>query len=131
MKCLDTSILIDAMKDRPGARRAVEAAAEGGVATTEINVFEVYVGAYREGRSIPREIQAIERGLGGIDVLPLTRSATLRAASLTSLLRSRGQEVGTLDVLVAGIAMAHDIDTIVTSDDRHFGRIPGIRVETY
>jgi len=131
VKCLDTSILIDAMKDRPGARRAVEAAAEGGVATTEINVFEVYVGAYREGRPIPREIQAIERGLGGIDVLPLTRSATLRAASLTSLLRSRGQKVGTLDVLVAGIAMAHDIDTILTSDDRHFGRIPGIRVETY
>lgn len=129
--CLDTSVLIDAMRDRSEARRAVEAAAEAGIATTEVNVYELYVGAHRTGRPAEPEIQRIGRGLDEIEVLPLVRLASFRAAALTSLLRSRGGDVGVLDVLIAAIALAHGVTRILTRDVADFHRIPGLRVDTY
>lgn len=129
--CLDTSVLIDAMRNDASARAALEAAAENGIVTTEVNVYELYVGAHREGRPMEQDLRGIERGLSEIEILPLVRPATLRAAAMTSLLRSQGREVGTLDVLIAAIALAHDVRKVLTRDVRDFGRIPGIQVETY
>ncbi len=129
--CLDTSVLIDAMRGQPEARRAVEAASEAGIATTEVNVYELYVGAHRAGLPSEPEIQRIRRGLDEIEVLPLGRPASFRAAALTSLLRSRGAEVGVLDVLIAAIGLAHGVTRILTRDVADFRRIPGIRVDAY
>ena len=129
--CLDTSVLIDAMRNEPRARAAVEAATEGGIVTTEVNVYELYVGAHREGRPVEQEIRGIERGLGEVEVLPLVRPASIRAAALTSLLRSTGRETGTLDILIAATALAHGVTKMLTRNPRDFARIPGIRVETY
>lgn len=129
--CLDTSVLIDAMRNDARARAALESAAEGGIATTEANVYELYVGAHREGRPVEQAVRGIERALSEIEVLPLIRPAAIRAAALTSLLRSQGREVGTLDVLIAAIALAHGVSKVLTRDAHGFGRIPGIRVETY
>lgn len=129
--CLDTSVLIDAMRNDANARAALESAAEGGLVTTEVNVYELYVGAHREGEPMERELRGIERGLSEIEILPLVRAATFRAAALTSFLRSQGRELGALDVLIASIALAHGVTKVLTRDVRDFGRIPGIRVETY
>ncbi len=129
--CLDTAALIDAMRNEPRARAAVEAAADGGIVTTEVNVYELYAGAHREGRPVEPEIRAIERAIGEVEVLPFIRGASVRAAALTSLLRSRGRAVGTLDLLIAAIALTHGVTRVLTRDERDFSRIPGIRVETY
>lgn len=129
--CLDTSVLIDAMRNRPEARQAVEAASESGIATTEVNVYELYVGAHRDGRPVEPEIRGMVQSLAEIEVLPLVRPASVRAAALTSLLRSRGHAVGTLDVLVAAIALVHGITRILTRDVADFRRIPGLRVDSY
>ncbi len=131
MKCLDTSLLIDITRDNPGAQRAAREALLDGAVTTEINVFELYVGAYRGGQPVPRKMEAAATVLRGLDILPLTHRATLKAAETASWLRSRGQEMGALDVLIAAIALTNGVDTVVTIDAEDFGRIPGIRVETY
>ena len=131
MKCLDTSVLIDLTRDVPGPVRAIEAAIAEGAVTTELNAFELYAGVHERGRPVPRALDAVERILRRMDVLPLNRRASLRGAEIASLLRSRGQDVGGLDVLIAAIALSHGIDTIVTEDASDFRRIPGLRVETY
>ena len=131
MKCLDTSLLIDLTRNRENAVRAVTAAEGVGAVTTEINAFELYAGAHEGGRPVPRDMEAVDRILRRIDVLPLTRRATLRGSEIASQLRFRGQDIGALDVLTAAIALAHGVDTIVTDDVDHFRRIPGLRVEPY
>ncbi len=131
MKCLDTSVLIDLMRRRPGAVDAVERALEDGAVTTELNAFELYAGAHDDGRPVDEAMVAIARVLRRMDVLPLSRQASLRAAAILSLLRSRGQDIGTLDTLIAAIALVHGIDTIVTDNADHFRRVPGLKVETY
>ena len=129
--CLDTSVLIDAMRNDASARAALEAAAEGGLVTTEVNVYELYVGAHRDGHPMEREVRGVERGLSEIEILPLGRPAMIRAAALTSLLRSQGHDLGALDILIASIALAYGVTKVLTRDVHDFGRIPGIRVETY
>ncbi len=131
VKCLDTAVLIDLTRDLPSAVQAVGEALAAGAVTTEVNAFELYSGAHERGRQVPRDLAAVERILRRVDVLPLNRRASIRGAEIASLLRSRGQDVGGLDVLIAAIAMSHGINTIVTEDADDFRRIPGLHVETY
>lgn len=131
MKCLDTSLLIDITRGHRGAQRAAETALLEGAVTTELNAFELFAGAHHQGRPIPREMRAAATALRGLDLLPLTRAAALKGAAIVSLLRSQGQDIGALDVLIAAIALTHGVDTIVTKDAAHFRRVPGLRVETY
>jgi tRNA(fMet)-specific endonuclease VapC len=131
MKCLDTSVLIDITRDSQEAQRAAESALAEGAVTTELNAFELFSGAHHRGVPVRREMEAAGIALRGLDILPLTRAAALKGAAIVSLLRSRGQDMGALDILVAAITLAHGIDTIVTRDAAHFRRVPGLRVETY
>src|SRR2546430_157608 len=99
--------------------------------TTELNAFELFAGAHHRGLPVRREMEAAGIALRGLEILPLTRVASLKGAAIVSSLRSRGQDIGALDVLVAAIALTHGVDTIVTRDAAHFRRVPGFRVETY
>lgn len=131
MKCLDTSLLIDITRGQREAQQAAEAALAEGAVTTELNAFELFTGAHHRGRPIPREMEAAGTALRGLDILALTRAAALKGAAIVSILRSQGQDIGALDVLIAAIALTHGVDTIVTKDATHFRRVPGLRVETY
>lgn len=55
-------------------------------------------------------------------VLPLTLSATRLAAEIYADLRKKGQPIGHTDSLIAGIALAHDLQ-LVTNNTEHFRRI--------
>lgn len=131
MKCLDTSVLIDITRGSSEAQEATEAAIAEGAVTTELNAFELFAGAHHRGLPVRREMEAAGIALRGLEILPLTRVASLKGAAIVSSLRSRGQDIGALDVLVAAIALTHGVDTIVTRDAAHFRRVPGFRVETY
>lgn len=63
-------------------------------------------------------------------VVPLERSAAQRAIALQRTLRSRGEEIGTMDVLIAATAAERD-ETVLTRNIDEFERIDPITVETY
>ncbi|MCS6806174.1 MAG: type II toxin-antitoxin system VapC family toxin [Acidobacteriota bacterium] len=61
------------------------------------------------------------------ELLPLTHAAVVRAADIWADLKHRGQLIGEVDVLIAGIAMSEGV-AIVSRNIRHFGRIAGLTV---
>jgi len=132
MKLLDTTILVDFLRRQDAARKAVETMEEAGeqTGTTEVNAFELLLGAYVRGRVNTRRLAAVEKLLGHVEVVPLDRAGAARAAQVLSALRASGRDSGVLDALVAGIALASGYDTVVTRDEG-FRRIPGLKVETY
>lgn len=132
MKILDTTLLVDFMRRRLEARHVVEKLENAGErpATTEVNAFELAAGTYVDGRVDKVKFAQVQQTLGRLDVLVLDRAGAFKAAELLSKLRSAGRTVGTLDLLVAGIALASGYDTIVTRDE-DFRAIPGLRLETY
>ena len=60
-------------------------------------------------------------------VLPLTISATRIASELYADLRKKGKTIGHTDSLIAGIALANNLQ-IVTNNTDHFKRIKGLEV---
>jgi len=132
MKLLDTTLLVDFLRRREGARRVVLAMEERGepAGTTEGNAFELLLGAYPRGRLDPKRLAPVEKLLNRLEVLPLTRPASMQAAEILSKLRAEGRDIGLLDALIAGVAIASGCDTIVTHDEG-FRRVPGMKVETY
>jgi len=132
MRILDTTFLVDFLRRAPEVKRLAQDLEDRGErpATTEVNAFELLVGAYEEGRINQERFAQVQQMLQGLDVLALDRAGAIRAAELLSGLSARGRTPGVLDILVAGIALASGYDTIVTNDEG-FRRIQGIKVQTH
>jgi predicted nucleic acid-binding protein len=132
LKCLDTSFLVDLLRNDEGAiRKAKELDEKGPSATTEINVFELTYGIHRSKHTNRRlRVEQVSRLFSRLITLPLNHDAALRAGEALGKLTKEGKEASTLDGLVASIAIAHGCDAIVTRNVKHFVML-GIRVETY
>lgn len=52
------------------------------------------------------------------------------AAEVYADLRKKGREIGHTDTLIAGIAMANDLQLITNNTD-HFKRIKGLEIENW
>jgi len=132
MRLLDTTVLVDFLRRKENARRFVQGLEEGGErgATTEVNAFELLAGAHNRGRPVTARLAAVEKLLSRVDVLPLDRPGATRAAEALSRLRADGTDIGILDALIAGIALAAGYDTIVTRD-QGFRGIAGLRTQSY
>jgi len=132
MRILDTTFLVDFLRRAPEVKRLAQDLEDRGErpATTEVNAFELLVGAYEEGRINRERFAQVQQLLQGLDVLALDRAGAIRAAELLSGLSARGRTPGVLDILVAGIALASGYDTIVTNDEG-FRRIPSIKVQAH
>jgi tRNA(fMet)-specific endonuclease VapC len=129
MYLLDTNTCVYVIRQRPEAayRRLTEAAGEG-VALSVITAFELEIGALRaHGR---RYSEAVRRFLGEFSVLPLDDSARDAYGRLRTGLERRGEVIGAHDMLIAAHAMALDA-TLVTNNEKEFGRIKGLKSENW
>jgi predicted nucleic acid-binding protein len=135
MKCLDSTFLIDLMKNDEGAvNKAREMEGKILMATTEINVFEIASGIElgKVGDAKKRQKMGQAGALfNRLNVLPLDREGALRGARIVGELKRKGSPVDVLDALVAGISLTHGCDVVVTRNKRHFEHVKGLKVETY
>lgn len=63
-------------------------------------------------------------------VVPLTERACDHAAAIYAAVRKAGQPVDDIDILIAGIAVAHDL-VIVMHNQQHFLHMPNVTIEDW
>ena len=63
-------------------------------------------------------------------IVPLDKTALDIASEIHADLRRRGQLIEDADLLMAGIALAHDL-TLLTANVRHFVRVESLRIENW
>lgn len=123
---LDTDILIDFLRGRD---RAVSAVAElerrGVLATTVVNAFELYWGAYKLGGG--EKALDVRRLLDRLELLPLGCREAEKAGEEIAYLEGLGLAVEIRDLLIGVIARENGY-AVVTADEDHFRRIRGLRV---
>ena len=125
--CLDTDFLINFLKGRETEVNFVEENKfVSNIATTYINIFELYFGAYLKGKE--GEIQAIKELSESVFILNLSSEASEVAGKDLAYLRSKGKEVEFRDVLIGAITKVEN-SSIKTYNEKHFSRIPGITIE--
>jgi tRNA(fMet)-specific endonuclease VapC len=127
---LDTDILSLLRRGHPqvSQRAAIYIVEHGRLTFTSLSWYEVIRG-YRAIGAF-RQLQVFEQFCQYCQILPLDNKALDTAATLYANLHQRGELIGEVDILIAGIAMANGRG-VVTRNTDHFRRIDGLYVEDW
>lgn len=122
MILLDTSVLIDHLRGRPEAGRALRGAVEGGqmLASSVLTKVEITAGM----RSAERG--AVETLFRAVDWLPVTDPIANDAGNLARRYRRSHASIDVVDYVIAATARSFDA-TVWTLNAKHFPMIEGIR----
>lgn len=133
MILLDTTFLIDLLKEREHAvEKANELPYRDSLATTYVNVYELLLGVYSLGGiDYDKKLREAELLLDKLHVLKLDMQSAVLSAKTGGNLSLKGSIIGDTDNMIAGIALANNINTVVTRDKEHFSRIKGLKIESY
>ena len=120
---VDTDVVIDFFNGVfPGAEIMSKLISGQEVALTSISVFELYAGI--EGK---RRLSQIETLIQGVTILPLDVIEAVIAGRIYTQLKSKGQLVGTHDILIAATCVANTVP-LYTKNAAHFLRMEDIQV---
>jgi tRNA(fMet)-specific endonuclease VapC len=126
---LDTNIVSDLMKTPNGksATRIAEVGEEN-VCTSIIVACELRYGvAKKRSVELQRRLQSV---LAALDVMNLEPPVDIAYARQRARLEAAGTPIGANDLLIAAHALALDM-TLVTDNEREFGRVSGLMVENW
>jgi tRNA(fMet)-specific endonuclease VapC len=126
---LDTNVVSDLVRHPQGVvTQHIRDVGEEHVCTSIIVSAELRFGARRRGSAkLSAQLEAV---LGALEVLPFEAPANLTYGDLRSRLEERGAPIGGNDLLIGAHALALDC-TLVTDNEREFGRIPELRCENW
>lgn len=131
MYCLDTDVLSALMRRDPPLSLVRRVAALGTTeqCTTSINLGELLYGAAKRGSD--RLLRRVEELILSAGLVVAFDEPSARVyGSLRAALERGGRPLAEPDLRIASIALARDL-TLVTGNTRHFGRVPGLRVENW
>jgi len=112
---LDSTVIIDALRDRLERRRLLRALVEEGheLACCAINVAEVYAGMR------PHEKAATAELIDGLEYIDISREAARDAGELRLEWRRKGKTLSLPDALLGAVALRSGL-TLATDNVRHF-----------
>lgn len=122
---LDSSFLIDLIAEDPAAVAKLDEIADRVPSVPTLTYTEVAVG-FDEHTAEARRFDTV---MDQISVVPYDAEAARRAVDIQRQLRARGEPIGAIDLMIAGIALARD-EPIVTRNTSEFARTPA-RVSPY
>lgn len=126
---LDTNTCIDLFRGvRPVIER-LKSLAPNDCGISAVTSFELFASGSK-AQNPRREIEKIEKLLRVIEELPFEAAAARRAGALRAELEEAGTPIGPYDLLIAGHCLAVDL-TLVTGNSREFGRVAGLRLESW
>ncbi len=127
---LDTSICIELL--RPGLRKRPPRLRRFEIdeaAISSITLAELRYGAAKSARPGHHELLTVQF-CAPIAVLPFDDIAAEIYGGVRARLERAGSPIGPLDTLIASHALALDL-TLVTTNEREFRRVEGLRVENW
>jgi tRNA(fMet)-specific endonuclease VapC len=98
-------------------------------ATTSINAFEVFYGAFKSQLK-SQNLKEADRLLDKLEILPMVLSSARKAAEISEELAEKGEPIDFRDAMVAGVAVVNDL-TLVSRNKAHFGRVKELKFQTW
>ena len=124
---LDTDVCIELIRHNEKVLNKIEQVGADNCFVTEITIAELFYGAAKSGRQ--EQFKDIEYILQSFDVVPLRSSLRLYGTTKAELEKS-GVRIGEFDLLIGTCAIHHRL-VMVTSNIKHFDRIPNIIIEDW
>ena len=129
MYLLDTNICIYVINHKP--QQVFEHFRQyqlGQLAVSSITASELAFGVEKSGSE--RNKQALKKFLSPLEILPYDEQVIWHYAQLRHDLQSKGQTIGSLDMLIAAHALALDV-VLVTNNTKEFERIERLKLESW
>ena len=127
---LDTNTCIRYLNGRaPNVLRRLQALPPNEVRVCAVVKAEMYFGAMKSANPISTLAQQ-RAFLDAFVSLPFDDAAAEAYGRLRAELARRGTPIGPNDLMIAAIALAHDL-TLVTHNTSEFGRVPDLRLEDW
>lgn len=128
MKLLDTDTCLAILRGSQAVMQR-RAATPDDVVTTWITAAELFYGAAKS--KAPAHNRAIVTSfLATLPVLGLDDTAVQIFGDAKALLERQGQRLDDADLFIGAIAVARNA-TVVTGNQRHYARIPGVTLENW
>ncbi|MBI3977268.1 MAG: PIN domain-containing protein [Chloroflexi bacterium] len=126
----DTDVLSSVLRPRPDLAtvRRLAAVPAGDQFTSAVTLGEMLFGAHRRGRD--DLLRRIEELVDVLPVLPFDEQAARVYGRLKAEIERAGTPLAEPDLRIAAIALSTGL-TLVTGNDRHFARVPGLAVENW
>jgi predicted nucleic acid-binding protein len=125
---IDTNVLIDLLRDKEYAVSKIrELEKKEGLATTDINAFELYFGAYNS-RDKTRNISSTKGLLKTLTLLHTREESMETAGRIFAEGKARGKMIEIRDLLIAAIALQNGY-RLLTNNREHFEWIEGLALE--
>lgn len=77
-----------------------------------------------------RQLKVFEQFVDEIRIIPLTEKFSKISAELFAFFRKDGKTLDDIDLLIAGVAIENDL-VLVTNNEKHFDRIPNLKIENW
>jgi len=123
---VDTDLVIDGLTGASDALAHLTARVSEPLAISVISLGELFEGV--DDADPAAGLEAIRLFISGYRRLGLTEDVMLIFARLRRQLRRQGNVIPDLDLLIAATALHYDL-VLLTRNQRHFGRVPGLRLE--
>jgi len=130
MKCLDSSFIIDFLRNKSIAVKKAESIQNEKLVTTRINFFEVMQGELRRHPVYDEHVSKAREFFERVEVLELNELNSFKASQISAKLIANGTSINTQDCLIAGIILMQGCKSIITND-ADFKKIKELDVETY
>ena len=126
---LDTQACVSILRGHPAALARMASHRPSDLGVSMVTGFELYSGV--EACRFPAKERArVELFLAPLILVPFDQEAARTAANVRQKLEKQGRRIGPYDLLIAGQAITLDV-ILVTHNLREFGRVPGLRLETW
>ncbi len=133
----DTTFLIDCLRKKTEVKTLLDSYPDEVLYTTEINVFELYLGLYsskilkNNNKLFKQRKKRLEELLTKFQILSFARKEAIEAAKILGKLTREGQIIDFRDGMIGGIARINGISAVVTKNVDHFKRIENLIVINY
>lgn len=126
MYVLDTNTLIYYFKGQGRVAQNLASVSNREISIPTIVLFELQVGIAKS-TSPAKRTQQLQQLLNRVNLVPFDRDAALAAATIRVQLEKQGSPIGSMDILIAGIAISLKA-TLVTHNVNEFSRVEGLTV---
>ena len=116
---VDSDILIDLLREKDDAVKKIkELEKNEDLATTDINVFELYFGAYNSNKKV-KNLSSTRGLLKNLTLLHTTEEAMETGGRIYSDMKAKGKSIDIRDVLIAAITLQNGA-SLLTGNREHF-----------
>jgi tRNA(fMet)-specific endonuclease VapC len=129
MFLLDTDTVIYALKGQAQVMENLRDHLHDPLYLSAITMMELYYGAYKS-QNIDANLAKLKTIESSFALLPPGPETVETFGRLKAALELQGLRLADLDLIIAATALARNL-TLVTNNQKHFGRIPGLKLTNW